>query len=274
VTGLATAGKRPKKAKKWAKRKNILVIAATSAAILILAVAYMLSLANNIENGNEAQAVLIDQLSMTNPNKPFYWTTQTLLNQFNMQVWYKEGTFNTVDFFRDLPRYNFKIIILRVHSAVNPETGNLAIFTGEKWSDSSAQWDYLTDIMNGRIAKVRVEENSTAYFGITQAFIPSMNGDFKGALIIMMGCEGLTNEKMAKAFIEKGAKAYISWTGPVSSEHTDAATLNLLQHLLVDRKTVGESVTATNYEIGRDPDYGSELVWYPLDEEDYVVDIP
>lgn len=271
---MATAEKRPRKAKKRAKRKSTVVVAAALAVILILAVAYMLSLAGNIENGNEVQAVLIDQLSMTHPNKPFYWTTQTLLNQFNMQVWYTEGTFNTVDFFRDLPRYNSKIVILRVHSALNPETGNLAIFTGEKWSDSHAQWDYLTDIMNGRIAKVRVEENSTAYFGITQAFIPSMNGDFHGAVIIMMGCEGLANERMAKAFIEKGAKVYISWTGPVGSEHTDAATLNLLQHLLVDRKTVGESVTATNDENGRDPSYGSELVWYPQEEDDYVIEIP
>jgi len=271
---LAAAKKRAKATRKWAKRKNIVLVVAPLTVILVLAVAYTLSLTSNVENGNTVQAVLIDQLSMTIPNKAFYWTTQSLLNKCSMQVWFNEGVFNTIGFFRKLPLYNYKIIILRVHSARNPETETLAIFTGEKWSDSKASWDYLTDIMNGRIAKVRVKENSTAYFGITPAFIKNMNGDFKDAVIIMMGCEGLTNENMAKAFIEKGAKVYISWTGPVSSEHTDAATLNLLQHLFVERKTVKGAVTATNNEIGKDPVYRSELAWYPLYEEDYVINVP
>lgn len=262
--------KRAKTSEKWTRRKIIPLIVVFS--IILLAAVYTLSLPRK-PIAVSARAILMDQLSITHPNKTFYWQTQEVLNQFDLQIWYHEGIFNTVDFFTNLPSYNYRIIVLRSHSAMSVE-GTLAIFTGEKWDDAKARLNYLTDIIAERIVRVRTEENSTAYFGITPAFISTMKSDFEDAIIIMMGCEGLTNQNMAKAFIEKGAKVYISWTGLVSSEHTDSATAHLLQRLFVDRKTVKEAVTATNNEIGKDPVYGSELAWYPPDEGAYVINVP
>lgn len=265
------AKKRAKSAKGWAQRRNVVPVIMILAATMILAVSYAIMSSENRLDGATGQVLLIDQLSITHPNKTFYWTTQELLNRFNLQLWYKEGIFNNVDFFKKLASYNYKIIILRVHSAMSPE-GNLAIFTGEKWDDRKASFNYLTDILADRIVRVKVEENSTPYFGITPDFIKgSMKGNFEDTIIIMMGCQGLTNSKAAQAFIEKGAKVYISWTGPVSSEHTDSAIQHLLEQLFTERRTVGDAVTSTNIEIGKDPFYGSSLAWYPEDEGNHVI---
>jgi hypothetical protein len=52
----------------------------------------------------------------------------------------------------------------------------------------------------------------------------------------------------------------------VSSEHTDATTERLLQHLLIDGLTIQEAVTQTMAEVGPDPSYDSVLRLYPSEE--------
>jgi hypothetical protein len=79
----------------------------------------------------------------------------------------------------------------------------------------------------------------------------------------MMGCDGLTNTKMAEAFIERGAMAYIGWTGPVSADHTDTATQQLMKHLISENKTIATAITETLNEVGKDPAYGSTMSYYP-----------
>jgi hypothetical protein len=130
---------------------------------------------------------------------------------------------------------------------------------------------YLVDIMDGRLARVRVTMNSTAYFGITPNFIKALNGNFQNAIIVVMGCDGLANGKMAEAFIEKGAKAYIGWNGLVSTNQTDFATQQLLIHLITEKKTIGTAITETMSEVGNDPTYGSAMSYYPTQAGDYKV---
>lgn len=78
------------------------------------------------------------------------------------------------------------------------------------------------------------------------------------------GFEGLDNTLMAKIFIEKGAKVYISWSQPVSASHTDTATTQLLQHFLTEKLTLKEAVRETFKEVGFDPAYKRLLIYYPL----------
>ena len=79
----------------------------------------------------------------------------------------------------------------------------------------------------------------------------------------MMGCDGLTMDATAKAFVDKGAKAVVGWSGRVSASHTDAATEQLLGHLLMERLPTGDAVAQTMAEVGPDPTYGSTLRLYP-----------
>jgi len=152
---------------------------------------------------------------------------------------------------------------LRAHSATNPENGELAIFTNERWSDAKASTTYLNDILNDRLARVRIEEDSPSYFGITSNFVKAMNGRFDNTIIIMMGCDGLKTESMAEAFIQKGAKTYIGWDGLVTPQYVDKATTKLLEHLVLEKQTVSEAVTETVEEVGNDPYYESTLRYYP-----------
>jgi hypothetical protein len=186
-------------------------------------------------------------------------------------MYYYAGSLSSVDvtFYRLLPQQAFKIIIIRSHTAMQNSTGTLAIFTSEQWDDEKVSATYLTDALNDRIARVRVTPNSTAYFGITPNFVKAMNGNFQDAIIIMMGCQSLTNTKMAEAFIEKGAKAYIGWTGLVSADHTDAATQQLLKHLIVEKKTIATAITEVLTEVGEDPTYGSTMSFYPTQAGEY-----
>jgi hypothetical protein len=172
-------------------------------------------------------------------------------------------------FYRSLPQRTFNIVVIRSHTAMESSTGTLAIFTSEQWDYEKASTTYLADALNDRIARVRVTLNSTAYFGVTPNFIKAMNGNFQDAIIVMMGCESLANSNMAEAFIEKGAKAYIGWTGLVSADHTDAATQQLLKHLITEKKTIATAVTEISTEVGNDPTYGSTMSYYPPQAGEY-----
>jgi hypothetical protein len=81
----------------------------------------------------------------------------------------------------------------------------------------------------------------------------------------MMGCEGLNNTEMAEAFVEKGAKTYIGWNGSVSATHTDGATAQLLQHLVIEGETIKQAVANTIKEVRPDSGFNNTLEYYPLE---------
>ncbi len=111
------------------------------------------------------------------------------------------------------------------------------------------------------------EVGGDTYFGIGPRFIvDSMIGEFDGTTIVMMGCNGLVSEQMAEAFVRKGAGSFISWNDLVSVTHTDAATLNLLDQMLVNNLPSSEAAAATMAELGPDPYYDSTLISYPLED--------
>ncbi|MCH7810074.1 MAG: hypothetical protein IH863_05800, partial [Chloroflexi bacterium] len=106
----------------------------------------------------------------------------------------------------------------------------------------------------------RYNEESDPLFSIGPAFVDNfMQGDFGGALVVMMGCDGLRSQRMAEAFLDRGASAFVSWTKPISASHTDMATEALLQRLLIDELPVEEAVAQTAAEVGPDPVYEGEL---------------
>jgi len=143
---------------------------------------------------------MIDGLSTTHPNRTFWWTAK------DCKTYYYEGGSDTVNFYRSLPTQNFEIIILRVHSAMNPENTELAMFTNDQWTDTKARTIYLVDVLNDRLVNVGIEENATHFFGIRKYFVIAIKGTFENTTIIIMGYHGLDTQSMAEAFIQKGAK--------------------------------------------------------------------
>jgi hypothetical protein len=92
-----------------------------------------------------------------------------------------------------------------------------------------------------------------------------MKGAFQNAIIIVMGCEGLNNTKMAEAFIQKGAKAYIGWKGSVTASYTDAVITCLLQNLLTQKRTIKQAIERAIEETEPDPIHNNLLTYYPLE---------
>lgn len=217
-------------------------------------------------------AAIVDQLSLTQPNRSFVEAAVTTLEQAGYAVDYYPGEEVTVDFYRGLPTHDYDLIVLRVHSGLvrqhdqGAENGTLTeyvgLFTGEPYDDDK----YGGAAGAGRlgVGVARYSEDAPPLFAVTPYFIEStMERTFDGTVLILMGCDGLKSDRTAESFIEKGAQTFVSWSGKVSASHTDSATERLLYHLVIDKLATPEAVEQTMAEIGPDPSYGSTLLYYP-----------
>jgi len=213
------------------------------------------------------RAAIVDHLGLTQPNPAFAEAATDLLEQAGYAIDYYPGEQVTVDFYRYLPTFAHELIIFRVHSAQGKVGDRLADWVTLFTSDSYDKTSYRKEQTKQRLSKVSYYKGGPEYFGVMPGFIKSSTkGDFQGATIILMGCDGLSSDSMAEAFVDRGAKAVVAWDGLVSSEHTDAATERLLQHLLVDGLTIREAVAQTMVEVGPDPSYATVLRLYPSEE--------
>ncbi len=223
---------------------------------------------------SEPKAAIVDQLSLTAPNQTFVQTATSILESAGFTVDYYKGKEVTVEFYRNLPTHNYHLMIMRVHSAlVSAEKPPVTLFTSEPYSKTRYVNEQLTDQIGWVTYRL---ENDTpkepTYFGVSPLFVKqSMNGRFQDTIIVMMGCNGLTYTDMAEAFIGKGAKVYISWSNAVLASHTDVSTVKLLQHFLIEKRTLQESVSEMFKEVGADPAYKSTLVYYPPEAGDYII---
>jgi len=267
--------------RKKGKLKNKLTYGIVAVSLIfIFFLAYLLLPKNSSSNNHTSppKAALVDHLSFSSPpaNETFNDLCETILEGAGFSFTYYSGDGVTVSFYKNLPNYDYSLLVLRVHSAViKDEKGNLTnligLFTSEVYNETTVDPQYLSELQNGRLALAHlfVGRNDT-FFGITPFFVQSsMLGQFRNTVIIMMGCEGLNRTSMADALVQRGAKVYISWTGLVEKSHTDDATIRLLQSLLQQNKTIKTAVK----EISHDPTWTwSELNYYPSEGDEDVGD--
>jgi hypothetical protein len=221
----------------------------------------------------QLKAAIVDHLSLTAPNQTFVQTAATILTKANYTVDYFSGEKVTVNFFRNLPSGGYTLIVLRVHSALGTNNAPpLALFTSEPLDSRKYVNEQLTDQLQG-VVFLPYRPGDKYYFGIPPKFIKlSMKGELSNSVIIAMGCDGLAYTDMAQAFIEKRAKAYISWNGSVLASHTDQATIHLLQNLVIDNQTIKQAVETVMKEVGLDLEYNSQLTYYPLEVGEQTIE--
>lgn len=209
------------------------------------------------------RAAIVDHLSESYPNPGFVEEASTLLRESGYSVDYYEAKEVTVELYRALPSHDYGLVLLRVHSAYIPKYLSLAMFTSEPYTKRR----YVYEQLRNRVAAGYVEpyeEGDQKYLVVTDKFVRfSMEGSFDDTLVIMMGCTGI-KKCAASAFIEKGAKAYIGWTGSVSAAHTDRTTIRLLKELLEKDRPVKEAVFGTMRTVGPDPKFNSTLLFWPI----------
>lgn len=210
-------------------------------------------------------AAIVDQLSLTQPNPDFISSARGLLAEAGYLVDYFPGEQVTVDFYRTLPQGGYDLILLRAHAGITTEvdvssgerleTEYVSLFTGEHYSANK----YPDEQLN-RLGKAVYYPGADPLFGIGPDFVThSMEGRFDDTVIVMMGCDGLRSQRTAQAFLDRGARAFVSWSRPVSASHTDAATERLLENLLVAGLPTADAVARTAADVGPDPYFEAEL---------------
>lgn len=249
--------------------KRYLIILAT---VLVLTALTAASCGSMPEGPGAAQprAAIIDQLYLLEPNPAFIARATAILETdgFAVDLW--QGKEITVDFYRELPKHGYKLIIFRVHSGlllsleeegVTP-LANTYLFTGETYTTTRYVSEQLTD----KVSNALMADDYPLIFAVSSEFIrKDSRGNYDNTIIMAVGCETLYFNDMAAAFIEKGASAYIGWSTLVSLEHTDKVILDLLGNLFTDNLTVAQGTDSTMAKLGRDPYFDAFLKHYPAE---------
>lgn len=241
----------------------IAIAAATLAAVAAVIVVVPRSI------GGEAgpRAVIVDQLSLNAPDQAFVVDATAMLERAGYAVDYVPAKKVSVDFYRRLPTHHYEIILLRTHAGLRKaKDGTLAanLFTSEPYSKTR----YADEQAAGRLKLAAGNREAFArgqiYFAISGSFVTdSMKGNFGGAAVVLMGCSAFRSQTLAQAFVQKGAGAVVGWDDLVSADHTDAATLDLLQHYLDVYMPLQDAAAAARTDVGPDPSSGAELLSYP-----------
>jgi len=219
------------------------------------------------------RAAIVDQLELTVPNPEFVASGTSILEEAGYAVDYYPGKEVTVEFYRSLPARGYDLIILRTHSGLVARedgpgfTDKAVLFTANPYNPQTDLARLRVDD-RPRLASVAYEVRVPPfYLGIKPEFVAeSMQGDFDGATVILMGCDLLRGKSMAEAFIQRGAGEVVGWDRSVTAEHTDAATERLLQHMVVDGLSTKEAVARTMQELGPDPAFDSQLLFYSSED--------
>jgi hypothetical protein len=225
-------------------------------------------------------AVIVDQLQLTSPDQAFVDEATRVLEDAGYSVDYVPGADVTVDYYRELPSRGYGLVLIRAHSGfvLNDDEGpgEQFIFSSEEYVDGSHAVDqaarrlsvayYLStnlETLSNPGDLIDRFKDEPRYFGIKPSFIEaSARGSFPGSTVVLMGCNGLTTDGLAEAFIDRGARTVIGWDDLVSAPHTDAATAELLRRLYVEGRPLADAVADTAAELGPDPTYGGALTYY------------
>jgi hypothetical protein len=133
----------------------------------------------------------------------------------------------------------YKLIVWRAHSALDPDNYT-AISSSERYQPGKYD-EYSED----QVKLCNITGDPYLYYAITPYFIKEcMSGSFRDTVIVFMSCNGLKQGyyKTGEAFMEKGAKVFISWDGWIDPSDNDEAAALLLRCLIDKNETIGEAV--------------------------------
>lgn len=167
----------------------------------------------------------------------------------------------TVDLYRNLPTFGYKIILLRVHAGISMgEEQETALFTSEKYNTD----EYFVEQVLDQVGQGVLGAFEEPVFTVSPKFVTTcMEGNFQNAVVILSSCWGLHNTVLPKAFIEKGALTFVGWDERVELAHTDQAMLTLFEGLISEELTIKEAIDKVMREVGMDRVYGCTLKYYP-----------
>jgi hypothetical protein len=162
----------------------------------------------------------------------------------------------TIDLLRNVGGY--KVLILRLHSAIDSDVGFLYLFSGEKYIQSK----YVQEQLSGAVREAITFDN-VSYFAINAVFLGENNATgLKGSTIILMGCNGTGSSYSIQRLLDRGVNVYIAWSGYVDLSYSDETTLALVKALYMEKSSVQAAVEEAMKEAGTEPGYNSVLECY------------
>jgi hypothetical protein len=202
------------------------------------------------------KAAILDALYAGSQDLTYEQSLTNYLSTAGYSVDVFRGENVTIDLLRNVRGY--KVLILRLHSAIGSGGGFLYFFSGERYTQSK----YVQDRLWGAVREGKTFDN-VSYFAINAVFLGGNNPTgLKDSTIILMGCNGTGDSYSIQRFLDRGVRAYIAWTGYVELSHSDDATLALVKAIFLERSSVPAPVEEAMKEVGTEPGYNSVLEYY------------
>ncbi|MDP9237609.1 MAG: hypothetical protein M3P30_09485 [Chloroflexota bacterium] len=220
------------------------------------------------EEATTKRAAIVDQLAGTDPNQTLIDDLRDRLQRSGYVVDYYSPASVTVDLYKRIFGGDYSLTILRSHSASHRSVDGfdlkaVSLFTNEPYRADL----YLSEQRASRLYRAWYpgDASGQAYFSVRPQFIEySAAGRFpQGSVVVLLGCAGLSSEGMARAFVDRGVNAFISWDQNVTVDQDDAAALPLISHLVSDGMNARDAVAAANREIHADSGASARLAAFP-----------
>ena len=212
------------------------------------------------------RAAIVDQLYTNYPNEDFNTKVTQILEDFGFEVDIYKGDDVTVGLYRNLPAYDYKLIIFRAHSGVLSPTAQdvgaiigTYLFTNESFNIAK----YTKERLGAEIAPAKVKPDDPPYFSIGPKFIlNSMKGKFNNTIVVVDGCSCIYVDDLAQAFTSTGVSCYIAWSASINLDYGDKTTITLINNLCSERLPVNEAVYSTMVTEGPD-EFSAVMKYYP-----------
>ncbi|MBL7168725.1 hypothetical protein ISS40_08615 [Candidatus Bathyarchaeota archaeon] len=237
-----------------------------SVLIALFAVIGLLIVADSLGKDQKLERVSVTIIDPLSPDSEGDFTSSCvdLFCSAGYDVEVIGGSEVSVDHLKSIPSGS-SAVVMRVHSGVFEDS--VWFFTGERYDSTR----HILEQLANEVHIARTTRGSDLFFAVGSSFVRRfMKEELEGALVILMGCDGLASPELAEAFLDAGAAAYVSWDGPVSLAHTDRATLALLEGV-TGGLTLEESVERSLRQVGPDVRYGSSLKIYPSEGAEFVL---
>jgi hypothetical protein len=252
------------------KRRRLAILSAAMVAVLVVAVVTLAVWEGGQPKGGGSVAI-VDMFYSQSPNFTDQAVATLRAHGISYYV-YKDSEVN-VDLYRSLPSFGYKLIILRVHAGISEGSGQPAfLFTSENYSAQEYPVEQLSDQIQPGVINLATKENPV--FSVGPGFVAdAMNGEFRGATVIISSCYGQQNTLLADAFLKRNATSVIGWDGLVTLGHTDEAVQAMLISVLSGHG-VRQSMDEAMAEVGPDPAYNSTLGIVSALAQDYSLKLP
>jgi len=235
----------------------------------------------NTYNG-PPKALIIDQLYDEMPSEYFHEKATEYLEIGGFEVDIVTTKDITVDFYKQLPKMNYKYVVIRTHGAENID--DVVLFTGEKYNeesyiseqlfgqvkkaapllevayqviddDGSSEWVIVNDTYRYKVTSAKPTFNSkNEFFAISSLLVSqAMNGKFDDTVFVLGGCNTLSNPSLAKSLIKRGASLVVGWDNTVGNFDNDNALMQYLENLFVHNMESNEAIESLTLRIDRMP---------------------